>query len=241
MARHLGRWLLVPASFCAVLGTVTAAVLVPAEAHQVVPYSWHPGITATVFWCNEPAGPSNAGISNRQSEYDLRWGKHCAHENQYYVAIPYADHLDDGQLNPDNTRIPWHNPATTIRQSEMKNHWVQVQRRVGRRNITAFGQVEDVGPSQYTSTKQVSDPTYVFGPAGHDPTRPITVKPKNTFGERAGIDLSPTLARYLHICADSSGVVRWRFWSSPNAATVPRGPWRKVVTTSPPNAWNDVG
>jgi hypothetical protein len=99
----------------------------------------------------------------------------------------------------------------------------------------AFGQVEDVGPSQYRSNKQVSDPSYVFGPVGQDPARPITVKPKNTFGERAGIDLSPRLARYLRIGADSSGVVRWRFWGSPNAATVPRGPWKKVVTTSPPS------
>jgi hypothetical protein len=204
-------------------------------------YSWHDGITATVFWCGEAAGPGNANISNRTSAYDVRWAADCPDENPFYVALPYADHLDNGKLNPDNTRIPWHDPATPATQSEMKNRWVEVQRKTNRATITAFGQVEDVGPSRYLSATQVSDPNYVFGPAGQDIRQPVTVKPKNTFGQRAGIDLSPALAKYLGIGTQGSGVVSWRFLNSPDAAAIPQGPWKKVVTIAPPSAWDSVG
>ncbi|HZE14276.1 MAG TPA: hypothetical protein VE197_00385 [Mycobacterium sp.] len=242
MVRPFSRPLVRLGGACAALAVVAGALLVPDGGHpRAAAYPWHPKITATVFWCGEAAGPSNANISNRQSAYDLHWGRHCSRENQFYVALPYADHLDSGKLNPDNRRIPWHSRATSPRQSEMKNRWVEVQRQSGRRRITAFGQVEDVGPSKYRSAKRVSDPDYVFGPVRQDARRPITVKPKNTFGEKAGIDLSPALARYLGIKIDGSGIVSWRFWYSPQAAAIPRGPWKKVVTTSPANAWSGRG
>ncbi len=237
MPRHFWRWLLLLVSVGAALGVLAAAWRIRDTGPPGVTYSWHDEITATVFWCGEAAGPSNANISNDTSAFDLQWAQHCPHENQYYVALPYADHLDDGELNPDNTRIPWHDPATPIRQSEMKNRWVELQRTTGDGTITAFGQVEDVGPSQYLSASKVSDPDYVFGPVGQDIRQPVTVKPKNTFGQRAGIDLSPALAKYLGVNTRGSGVVSWRFWNSPDAATIPEGPWKNVVTTSPANAW----
>ena len=203
-----------------------------------VTYPWHPNITATVFYCNQPASASNAGIANFNSAYDLQWGAHCGKENRYYVAVPYDDH---GGIFPDctpidNSRVPWNNPALPIQQSELKNRWVEIQRIVGGHTITAYAQVEDVGPSPYKFAQQIDDPDYVFGPRGQN-SQTITVKPKNPFGQKAGIDLSPDTAAYLGI--HGVGKVAWRFWNSPDAATVPNGPWKKVVTTRPANAWDN--
>jgi hypothetical protein len=219
----------------ALLGALAVALTTVAVAVAVVPlgapsgYPWHPGVTASVFSPNEDASASNAYISNAQSAWDVDWRRHAPHENRYFVAVPYADYLDDGRFNPDNVRIPWHR-ANIRGRSEIKNRWVELTRRAGGRAYRAFGQVEDVGPSDQRTSAAVSDPDYVFGPRGHDPSGPILAKPKNTFGLRAGIDLSRRLARVLHM--RGSGSVDWRFV---DAEDVPDGPWKRVVTTSLPN------
>jgi hypothetical protein len=210
----------------AAAAVATAAITRPSSESG---YPWHPSTTASVFSPNEDASADNAYISNAQSAWDKDWRKHAPSENRYFVAVPYADYLDSGKFNPANVRIPWHQRNIRGR-SEMKNRWVEVTRTVGQRTLRAFGQVEDVGPSDQRTSAAVSDPDYVFGPPGHDPSGPILVKPKNTFGLRAGIDLSRRLARALHI--RGSGTVSWRFVEGNE---VPRGPWTDVVTTSLPN------
>ena len=220
-----GLQLLLAAGIAAVVGVAVAGV--PSGSQSK--YPWHPGTVASVFGPNENATADNAFISNAQSAWDKDWRRHAPRENRFFVAVPYADYLDNGEFNPDNARIPWHG-ANVSGRSEIKNRWVEITRRAGGRTLTAFGQVEDVGPSDKRTATAVSDADYVFGPAGHDPADPIRVKPKNTFGLRAGIDLSQALARALKL--SGSGTVNWRFVA---AEEVPEGPWTKVVTTRPPN------
>lgn len=211
----------------AAIAIALAAAAMPARSQPG--YPWHPGITASVFGPDEDANAGNAYISNAESAWDKDWRRHARHENRFFVALPYADYLDDGRFNTDNVRIPWHRRNVWGR-SEIKNHWVEITRRARRRTLTAYGQIEDVGPSDKRTSAAVSDPDYFFGPPGHDRSQPIRVKPKNTFGLRAGIDLSPRLARALRI--HGSGTVSWRFV---DAEDVPEGPWTRVVTTSLPN------
>jgi hypothetical protein len=217
--------LLVAAGIAAVV--IAVAVVVPARSRSG--YPWHPHVTASVFGPEEDANPSNAYISNAESAWDNDWRKHAPYENRFFVAIPYDDYLDNGKFNPDNVRIPWHRRNMWGR-SEVKNRWVEVIRTAHGRKLRAYAQVEDVGPSDKRTSAAVSDPDYVFGLRGHDASDPILTKPKNTFGLRAGIDLSRRMARALRI--HGSGTVSWRFV---DARDVPRGPWKKVITTSLPN------
>ena len=121
-------------------------------------------------------------------------------------------YYDDEGVRPNVSRIPWHAGGPDEypeNGSLLKNRWVEVRHR-GR---SAYGQWEDVGPNEE------DDPDYVFGDA----------EPKNTFGERAGIDVSPALCDYLGI--EGSAQVVWRFVE---ASDVPPGPWTEIITTSGP-------
>lgn len=211
------------------LVALVAAVTLFLASRSHSGYPWHPNTVASVFSPHEAATAENAFISNAQSAWDKDWRRHSQWENPFFVALPYADYLDNSKFNPDNDRIPWHK-ANVAGQSELKNRWVEITRRAGRRTLRAFGQLEDVGPSDKRSSAAVSDPDYVFGPEGHDSGEPIRTKPRNTFGLRAGIDLSQPLADALRI--RGSGRVSWRFV---DATKVPAGPWTKVVTASRPN------
>jgi hypothetical protein len=185
---------------------------------------------ATEFWCGEDAAADNDFISNVPSAWCDDWvesfgGVDDPHhrdgylpagfqpkENPFYVALPYGDYDDEG-VRPNVSRIPWHKAGPDDypeNGSLLKNRWVEVRHR-GR---TAYGQWEDVGPNEE------DDPDFVFGAA----------EPKNTFGERAGIDLSPALCQYLGI--DGSGNVVWRFVE---ADDVPRGPWSEITTITGPH------
>ena len=230
-ARPRLRWRRRALPWAGVAVAIAAIVAVVAAVAPGSPssYPWHPGTTASVFGPHEDANASNAFISNAQSAWDKDWRRHAPRENPFFVAVPYADYLDDGRFNPDNVRIPWH-VRNVWGRSEIKNRWVEVTHRSGGRTFRAYGQVEDVGPSDKRTSVEVSDPDYVFGPRGHGPSDPILVSPKNTFGLRAGIDLSRRLARTLRI--QGSGKVDWRFV---DASDVPQGPWTEVVTASAPN------
>lgn len=210
-----------------VIGLVAAHRMV-AES-PVTSYPWHPGTMASVFDSSENPRSDNAFIGNAQSAWDKDWRTHAPNENVYFVAVPYGDYLSNGTFNPDNKRIPWHTSDVTG-QSELKNRWVQIERKVDGKTLTAFGQVEDTGPSDHFDTLTMSDPDYVFGPPGHDPSSPILVKPKNTFGLRAGIDVSPAIAQLLRL--DGSGTLSWRFVDKKDVRS---GPWTVRITVSPPN------
>lgn len=185
-------------------------------------------VVATVFWIGEPADADNGGISNSASEWDANWEAHFGsvdtpyarqhngnwpagfkpRENPFYVALPYSDFDDAGVVKPDVVDIPWYTAQSppTKTKSIIKNHWVAI----AHGGKLAFAQWEDAGPDGQ------DDVAYVFG----------TAPPANTFGIRAGIDLSPAVADYLGI--GSSAQVQWFFVDKP----LKSGPWLDIVTTS---------
>lgn len=183
---------------------------------------WKRGI-ATVFWVGEDATTDNDFIHNSWSAWDVQWEEHyggvddpisrcgfqpCAFvpmENPFYVALPYNDLDDDGRKKANASRIPWNDPSAV--KSVLKNRWIEV-RHEGK---VCFGQWQDVGPFED------DDIEYVFGNAPN---------PKNTLGEKAGIDLSPALADCLGV--DGSDDVQWRHVESDQ---VPQGEWTKIITT----------
>lgn len=190
----------------------------------VMERGWKKGV-ATIFWVGEGETDENGYISNAQSAWDTRWMESfgglddpenrcgylpCAFtpkENPFYVALPYSDLEDDGRRKTNASVVPWNDP--TSRTSILKNRWIEV-RHLG---ATCYGQWQDVGPFEE------DDHAYVFGDAP---------SPKNQFGEKAGIDLSPALAACLKI--DGSDEVSWRHVEF---ADVPQGPWRDIITTRP--------
>jgi hypothetical protein len=180
--------------------------------------------TATVFWVGENADDSNGYIPNDASAWDSQWQTHfgglddpenrcgyvpCAftpQENPFYFALPYNDLDASGSIRSNAAAvIPWWSTSST-EQSQLKNRWVEIA--YGSR--VCYGQWQDVGPYEE------NDARYVFG----------TSTPKNTFGLKAGLDVSPALNDCLHL--QGAGVVQWRFvdWKR-----VPPGPWKDIVTT----------
>lgn len=180
--------------------------------------------TTTVFWVGEKADASNGYIANDASAWDSNWQTHfggiddpekrcgyvpCAFtpmENPFYIALPYNDLDSNGKPRVDAGQyIPWwtsSNPPL----SQLKNRWVEISYK----SRTCYGQWQDVGP--YIDY----DADYVFGSSA----------PRNTFGLRAGLDVSPALNDCLHL--GGTGVAGWRFVEF---ADVPPGPWRDTVTT----------
>ena len=178
----------------------------------------------TLFWVGEPSDADNGFIPNDVSYWDKDWQLNYGgvddpdnrigfwpagfrpKENPFYVALPYGEfELTRGHdLRRDAKDIPWyrHDVAPLL-----KNHWVEIK--FGDR--TCYAQWEDVGPSE------VDDFDYVFGAAN----------PRNTFGLKAGLDVSPAVWHYLGM--DDNEVSAWRF---AEVADVPSGPWTEVVTTS---------
>jgi hypothetical protein len=179
----------------------------------------------TLFWVGEPSDADNAFISNDVSYWDRDWQLNFGgvddpfrrkgfwpadfrpKENPFYVALPYGefDATHGHLLRADSLNIPWYCPGLT---PLLKNHWVEIKRA----SRTCYAQWEDVGPYE------VDDFEYVFGSAH---------SPRNTFGLRAGLDVSPAVWHYLGM--DDNDITDWRFV---NAADVPPGPWTGVVTVS---------
>lgn len=194
----------------------------PAAAPQ---YPLHRGITATVFWAGEDASTENAYITNVESAWDDDWvthfggvddpdhrhGYHPADftplENPFYVALPYTDFSPDGRKPNAMKVVPWAQERQWGRHDSLcKNRWVKITRGAK----TTYAQWEDVGPFQH------DDVNYVFGSA----------KPRNRVNHQAGLDVSPAIRDAL----DLTGIdtVNWQFV---DAADVPDGPWKQIVTT----------
>ncbi|MEK9177082.1 MAG: hypothetical protein AAB923_02180 [Patescibacteria group bacterium] len=190
-----------------------------------LPDSPYPVRTAmtTFFWVGEAAGAENAGIPNHESFWDDEWQGHfggvddptlrCGYapcgfqpkENPFYVALPYGEY-EDGALKENAKNVPWY-AEVAPEEPLLKNRWVEV-RYSGR---TCYGQWEDVGPNGE------DDFAYVFG----------GIKtPANTFGERAGLDVSPALWACLSMTDNAR--TEWRFVPEGN---VPEGPWKETTTT----------
>ena len=185
----------------------------------------HQNIMTTVFWVGEPADSENDHISNVPSAWDGEWeqnfggfddpdhrsgydpAKFTPRENPFYFALPYNDMDEIGKRRSNGHNCLQYTPNTDDTHSWCKNTWIAVV--YGGK--TAYAQWQDVGPNEEY------DPDYVFG----------TVAPKNTFGAKAGLDVSPAVRDYLGLDGDNH-----TSWSFIPAANVPDGPWKKTVTTS---------
>lgn len=187
-------------------------------------YPLHTGITATIFWVGEGKSLDNAGISNVSSAWDGKWQRNFGgidspnkrkgflpadftpKENPFYVALPYND-LENGLRKSNSSNIYWLDDASDNKNKTiLKNRWVMMSSG----NNICYGQWEDVGPFE------TDDVDYVFGNS----------LPKNLFGKKAGIDLSPALAECLNV--NGVGTVNWKFIDEVH---VPSGPWKEIVTS----------
>lgn len=202
-------------------------IYIPKETLEKSNYFLHGNITATVFWVGEEASSDNNYISNDKSAWDSNWvesfggvdepssrsGWHPSgftpRENPFYLALPYSDYDESGRKSNLN-RIAWFTGTTIQGVSLVKNRWVKVMSR----GEVCYGQWENTGPSLSNDTD------YVFG----------TARPANSFGQSAGIDISPALRDCLGIGPVSN--IDWQFVDE---SDVPSGPWKEIVTTSNPN------
>lgn len=186
-------------------------------------------VMTTVFWVGESAGEDNAFITNTESYWDEHWqdsfggvdSPNCRtgylpceftpRENPFYFALPYAEYDEVGALKASAKTISWFGKGSL---PLLKNRWIAVRRG----EVVCYGQWEDVGPNGE------DDFAYVFG---------SSVTPTNTFGEKAGLDVSPALLKCLQMT--DNGYTEWAFVDQ---SDVPAGPWRSVVTASRPSWGN---
>lgn len=203
-------------------GASSAASAVPRMAYPAAFVDGFKETITTLFWVGERSNAENAFIPNAMSYWDKDWQAHYGgvdtpweragnwpasfepQENPFYVALPYGEFVDELELKPQATEVPWYRPGLS---PLLKNRWVEI-----RRGWSCFAQWQDVGPCGE------DDFAFVFGSA---------VYPRNTFGERAGLDVSPAVWHYLGM--KDNGKTAWRFV---DARDVPDGPWREIVTTS---------
>lgn len=186
----------------------------------------HRGITVTTFWVGEDASSENAYIPNSASAWDDHWLDHfggidapdnrdafrpadfAPKENPFYFALPYNDFQHGDRKGNAATVIPWaKNRQWAAEESMCKNRWIKITHD----NKVAYAQWEDVGPFE------TNDANYVFG----------TTRPHSRTNAAAGLDVSPAVQDYLGL--DGRDTVDWQFV---DAAAIPDGPWKQVVTTS---------
>ncbi len=226
------------------LGIALLPVLaLSAAAQHGVSYPIHTRVTATVFWIGEPVG-NGSTENNSVSAWDDEWLRHYGgvddpwslrtrandyfpsnftpKENPFYVDLPYNDFDDSGVPRGDRLAVvPWAKEYTAelARRgargrpfSLLKNRWVKLIR--ARR--VCYAQWEDSGPYVY------DDARYVFGTRDE--------RPKSRRAKNSGIDVSPAARDCLGFRGrnNAENQVTWQFV---DAADVPSGPWRRVVTT----------
>jgi hypothetical protein len=213
------------------LGVGVAALIVACgpESHKRREYPLHTKIIATVFYLGEDASEANAGISNvptawdgnsverfggvddpsRRSEDSGPIGFRPKH-NPYYFALP-ADEFDKKRpIKGAHETSPWVGEPVGEGRSLFKGRWIEVKRD----GASVYAQWVDCGPSD--DPNEARDYGYVFG--AND------VRPKNTFGLKAGLDLSPAAAHALGFGVKEGGAeVSWRFIDT---VDVPDGPWK---------------
>ncbi len=194
--------------------SMTVAPTTPAPQYKEV--------LTTVFWVGEKATSDNGYIANDESYWDGEWQKRyggvddpkcrkefhpCGFvpkENPFYFALPYGEYQEDSdELKNSVTQIPWARDGKPL----LKNRWIEVKYK----DKTCYGQWQDVGPFLE------DDVEYVFG----------TATPSNTYGEKAGLDVSPALWDCLGLSTNAP--TRWRFVGD---TEVPAGPWSQIKTVS---------
>lgn len=203
----------------------SSAPLLPALSPALAAQTSSRQVTTTVFWVGEPADADNGYIANAMSAWDDQWQDHYGgvddpknrngyfpasfipKENPFYIALPYSDLTDNGKRKPTAGNCPLSSNVALKRFSWCKNSWIAITSH----GKTVYAQWEDVGPFE------TDDTAYVFG----------TKAPRNSYGARAGLDVSPAVRDYLGL----SGVdtAQWMFISE---SDVPSGPWKQIITTS---------
>jgi len=167
-------------------------------------YPWKTSIVTTVFWIGEDASAVSS-TTNHSSAWDIYWehnnggaddqydlngyasAQHASMLNPFYVALPFNDLAYPEEAErwlPANWPRPPRRDGKPV--SACQHRWVEIKNRAGR---VCFAQWEDVGPLVTDNAE------YVFGPE-----RPSA---------RAGLDVSPAVAKYLGI--DSTAYTSWRF------------------------------
>jgi hypothetical protein len=221
---------------------LAAAALLAGTGGAATAYPIHRGVTATVFWIGEPVG-NGSSDDNALSAWDDAWLHHYGgvddparrsaangwfpsgftpKENPFYFDLPYNDFDGHGRPRSDRMQVvPWardYEPQLrrAARRGEpfslLKNRWVKLMHR-GR---GCYAQWEDSGPYVY------DDARYVFGAGDR--------RPRNRLANGAGLDVSPAVRDCLGFDGlnDAESKVDWQFVE---ARQVPRGPWKRVVTT----------
>lgn len=228
----------------------------------VFSYPTHSNIRASTFWCGEGASDDNDFITNTQSAWDGSWGQNFGledhpinierdndfiptsgsykkTENPFYFALPYNDYgslcydgesadIDTAETNSygrkvnSYDRVYWASEKTVDGWgwdiSMCKNRWIKV--RVSGTSTWCYAQWEDAGPFYY------NDFNYVFGSA----------TPLNQDGQKAGIDLSPSVCLYLDRELFSWGAETFNVdWAFIEEDDVPAGPWKTHITTQQVN------
>lgn len=195
-------------------------------ATSALPVFKHLDVISTIFWVGEGATSDNAHISNAASSWDGNWAQHFGgiddpnnrngylpagftpKENPFYIALPYSDLTEVGDRKANATNCPQYAQLKDSPYSWCKNSWLAI--RSG--DKIAYAQWEDSGPLGE------DDINYVFGSA----------RPVNTWGAKAGIDLSPALRDYLGV--EDVDKCDWTFV---DFSAVADGPWKQIITTTP--------
>jgi hypothetical protein len=177
----------------------------------------------TIFWVGEGATEENGYIHNRSSYWDVNWMKNYGgvdspqkrkgylpaaftpKQNPFYVALPFAEVDGDGNLKEIAKKIPGFGQNTG---PLTRNRWVEIRYK----GKSCFAQWQDVGPNGE------DDFDWVFG---------SSKKPKNKWGLKAGLDISPATAQFLGM--EDSDTTEWRFVDEKG---VPDGPWKAIITRS---------
>lgn len=154
------------------------------------------------------------------------------YENPFYLDLPYDDYNQSGggETTGYSRRcqdIPWANDpgyagkCTDRNFSYMKNRWVKTTAN----GKVCYGQIEDAGPADSgNGNGNYADYQYVFGA---DDRRPF-----NKSYNGAGMDISPALGACLGAPFNTDTFkLGWQFVDD---IDVPDGPWKRIVTSTPP-------
>lgn len=230
----------------AILTLILPPHLVLAQPTPAPAYPWHENVTTTMFYAGEEASQDNGWIDNKLSAWYSDWirefgcidnpderqnglptacfaeGQSGPHENHFYFALPFGDYNEEGVLDQVK-QIPWYEVENGDKVyasggSLLKNRWIEIKADGSDGSErTCYAQWADVGPFETT------DGDYVWRGAEPRYQDPET-------GDRIGLDLSPATTECLGL--DGYDTTSWRFVT---AGDVPNGPWKTIVTTSPPN------
>lgn len=199
----------------AVVGAASATTSSAHRRHKPHAGPLHRHVSTTFFWVGEPADSDNGDIANAASAWDDSWERHFGGVDDPDHRTGYRPAAFVPKENAFYVALPYNDydgqgnkkrDAAKRCPHGCKNRWV----RIVHRGKAAYAQWEDVGPFGE------NDVSYVFG----------TRRPRSATNRHAGLDVSPAVRDYLHLRD-----VDRTAWQFVDASAVPRGPWRKTVTS----------